>query len=82
MVLTTLADQERRAEGMATITVEDRVYLDAQGKATTDPAKGVSLWSTPGSEVPEEEAEAVGYKAKAVSKPKGTKVVEGPGGDK
>jgi hypothetical protein len=65
---------------MGTITVEERVYLDADGKATTDEAKASTLWATPGTEVSEEDAKAAGYKATA--KPKGTKVVEGPGGDK
>ena len=83
MVLT-LKEQSRRDEGMPVISVAERVYLDAKGQATTDPEQGVTLWATPGREVLEEEAERVGYvvKAKAVSKPKGTKVVERPGGDK
>ena len=65
---------------MGTITIEERVYVDADGKATTDEAKAARLWATPGTEVSDEEAKAVGYKAKPA--PKGTKVVEGPGGDK
>lgn len=79
-----------------TVTVEERVYLDADGQATTDDEKGQVLWATPGTEVSDEEAEKVGYEptpkedsgsddeapAKSVKAPKGTKVVEGPGGDK
>jgi hypothetical protein len=81
----TLAMQREEIEGMSVITVTDRVYLDANGRATTDPEKGASLWATPGVVVTEEAAEAVGYRVprpKAVAKPKGAKVVEGPGGDK
>jgi hypothetical protein len=82
----TLAEQRRRDATMTNITVTERVYLDANGQATTDPEKGSTLWATPGREVPEEQAKAVGYKppaTKAQAKPKGgTKVVEGPDGDK
>ena len=87
--IVTLASQRERDAGMPRITVGERVYLDDSGRATVDPEKGARLWATPGMEVREEDAEAVGYKvqappqAKAVRRPKGgTKVVEGPGGDK
>jgi hypothetical protein len=81
--------QRERENGMTRITVGERVYLDADGRATTDPEKGATLWAAAGTEVREEDAATVGYKvpasprAKAVSRPKGgSKVVEGPGGDK
>lgn len=70
---------------MAMITLTERIYLDADGKATTDPERGAWLWGTPGQEVREDDALAVGYSVpqeKAVRRPKGTKVVEGPSGDK
>lgn len=76
---------------MADITLSERVYIDPDGRATTDPERGAYLWGTPGLVVKQEEAEAVGYRpasedekpaAKAVRRPGGTKVVEGPGGTK
>lgn len=81
---------------MPMITLRERVYVDADGKATTDPEKADRLWGTPGMEVQEADALAIGYvgstesteeayvppKPKAVRRPKGTKVIEGPGGDK
>lgn len=78
---------------MARVTVQDRVYLDKRGRATTDPEQGEVLWATPGMEVMERDAKAVGYspsgseeveeeeKPKARRSPR-TKVVRSPGGDK
>lgn len=87
--IVTLAMQRERDAAMTRITITERVYVDDSGRATTDPEKAARLWATPGMEVREEDAAAVGYKvaapvqAKAVRRPKGgTKVVEGPGGDK
>jgi hypothetical protein len=95
MVLT-LEEQRRRAERMPMLTLTERIYVDDDGKATTDPEKGVRLWGTPGLRVSEVDALAIGYvapqeeeapqeeapKPKAVRRPKGTKMVERPGGDK
>lgn len=72
---------------MTMITLTERVYLDKDGKATTDPERGAWLWGTPGTEVQEADALAVGYtgpeiQEKAVRRPKGAKVVQGPSGDK
>lgn len=79
---------------MPMIVLRERIYVDADGKATTDAEKADRLWGTPGMEVQEADALAIGYappqeeevyvapKPKAVRRPKGTKVVEGPGGDK
>lgn len=44
----------------ATVTVDERVYLDADGKATTDPDEAVRLFASAGAVVPEDEARAVG----------------------
>lgn len=81
---------------MARVTVQDRVYLDDKGRATTDPEAGQVLWATPGMEVMARDAEAVGYrpsgseeapeeeqeeKPKARRSPR-TKVVRAPSGDK
>lgn len=44
----------------ATVTLEERVYLDAAGKATTDPDKAVTLFASAGAVVSEAEARAVG----------------------
>jgi hypothetical protein len=81
----TLEEQRRRAATMPMITLRERVYVDAKGRATTDPEKADRLWGTPGLEVQEADALAIGYmvpEAKAVRRPKGTKVIEGPAGDK
>lgn len=70
---------------MPIITLTERVYVDKDGRATTDEEKADRLWGTPGMEVMEADAEAIGYKvpeAKAVKGPKGTKAVGGPAGDK
>jgi len=80
---------------MANITISERIYLDANGRVTVDPEQAARLWATPGMEVSEAEAAAVGWPVsstgggvpeeiapKAVRGPKGTKVVEGPEGDK
>lgn len=83
---------------MARVTVRDRVYLDKRGRATTDPELGEVLWATPGMEVMQRDAEAVGYRpgsdesapeepAPEEEKPKArrsprTKVVRAPSGDK
>lgn len=77
------------------ITLKERVYLDADGRATTDEATAAYLWGTPGMVVKDSEAESVGYRPGAAAvevadepAPKAyrgrrrTKVVEGPGGDK
>lgn len=78
------------------ITLKERVYIDAEGRATTDPADAAYLWGTPGMVVKDDEAEAVGYNPGAAEvevadepvQPKAyrgrrrAKVVEGPGGDK
>lgn len=45
--------------GLAHIT--ERVYLDDEGKATTDPSQGRTLWASPGSTKKLEECERVGY---------------------
>ena len=71
---------------MGTVVIADRIYLDAAGRVTTDPGQADRLWATPGMEVSESEAAAVGWplgKApKAVRAPKGTKMVGAPEGDK
>lgn len=73
---------------MAMITLTERVYIDADGKATTDEEKADRLWGTPGMEVQEADAEAIGYvtrpqeATKAVKGPRGTKAVGAPAGDK
>ena len=92
--ITTLAMIAERSKGMAQITLTEKVWVDADGRATTDEAKAARLWGTPGMMVREDDAAAIGYppkvqaekvqaaKPKAVRRPRGTKVVEGPGGDK
>lgn len=88
-MILTLAEQQRRAEGMGSIRIPERVYLDKTGHVTMDEGKAERLWATPGMEVTEEEAARVGYqlvafpepKAKAVRRVK-DKAVQGPGGDK
>jgi hypothetical protein len=70
---------------MARIVLRERVYLDADGRATTDPEKGVVLWGTPGMEVSEEDAAEIGYTAegeKAKPRPERTKAKGAPEGDK
>lgn len=76
---------------MPTIVLTERVYIDAEGRATTDPEKADRLWGTPGLEVQVADALAIGYAEpvpqeepapKAVRRPKGAKVVDGPAGDK
>lgn len=68
---------------MGTVVIADRIYLDAAGRVTTDPGQADRLWATPGMEVSEEDARAVGYPLpKAVRAPKGTKMVGAPEGDK
>lgn len=59
-IVTRLADRAEELK-VSGITITERVYLDANGRATTDEAQGNSLWATPGSEVTSDEADAVGY---------------------
>jgi hypothetical protein len=92
--ITSLAMIAERSKGMAHITLTEKVWVDASGRATTDERKAARLWGTPGMTVREDDAAAIGYppkvqaervqaaKPKAVRRPRGTKVVEGPGGDK
>jgi len=71
---------------MTTVVITQRVYLDAEGRVTTDPERAVSLWATPGMEVPADEAKAVGWPVsplrKMVKAPAGHKMVGAPKGDK
>jgi|PlaIllAssembly_1097288.scaffolds.fasta_scaffold00569_4 hypothetical protein len=75
---------------MADITLSERVYVDEDGRATTDEARGARLWGTPGLVVSEADAAAIGYGVKAdpepvakmVRKAPRNKAVSGPGGDK
>lgn len=46
---------------VAGVTIQERVYLDREGKATTDESQADRLWATPGTEVTQEEIERVGY---------------------
>jgi len=84
----TLAEQRRRAANVPIIVLTERVYVDKDGRATTDEEKADRLWGTPGMEVQEADAEAIGYvtrpqeATKAVKGPKGTKAVGAPAGDK
>lgn len=75
---------------MADITLSERVYIDAAGRATTNEADGAYLWGTPGMVVKDTEAEAIGYGSKPVPEPsvkmdrtpRRNKAVAGPGHDK
>lgn len=51
-----------------TVKVKERIYLDADGKATTDRGKGRSLFATPGQVIPEEAAKRVGLVSKQAKK--------------
>lgn len=48
---------------MSHVTFSEKVWLTADGKATTDEAEGVRLFARPGHRIPIDKVEATGYRA-------------------
>jgi hypothetical protein len=61
-----------RKEGVPMVTVDRRLWLDADGRVVEDgdPAAAFLFAAGPGESVPDDVAEAGGYKPKAEPKPK------------